>query len=168
MKHKKIKMCALFILVLGIEALMAQSVLNVREKTGTITPFDLNTIKSITFSESNLIVNMKDTRSTAFTRTGIRYLNFSPRTGIKPNYTALTSLINIFPNPVKDVLHIDYDPNENVNHYIEIRSIDGKLMLTTIINPYENVISVAHLSRGFYICRVLEGTTWNSCKFIKQ
>ncbi|HRZ97010.1 MAG TPA: T9SS type A sorting domain-containing protein [Paludibacter sp.] len=167
MKHKKLKQLVILLLFFGLQASIAQTVLNVKVKTGAVSVFDLKNVKSITFPENNLILNMRDTRSIGFTRSDIRYLNFSTGTGIEP-INSIGSTINIFPNPVNDVLHINFVQNESENHLVEIRSIDGKLIHTTILNSYENGISVTHLSRGLYFCRVLNENTWNTAKFIKQ
>lgn len=167
MNHKKLKLLALLLFVLGLNALMAQAVLNVKEKTGTTTTINLMNVKSLTFVGGNLIVNKKDASSGTFALLGIQNLNFSPGTGIETLRTAQSSF-NIFPNPVKDVLHINDLTNDIVNQQIEIIGIDGKMILSTIFNPSENGISVYHLTRGLYFCRVLNENTWKTAKFIKQ
>lgn len=167
MKHKKLKQFALLLFVIGLPTAMAQPVLHVKEKTGFVTSFDLKNVKSLTFSAGNLMVNKKEAGSDIFALSGIQNLNFSQGTGINTLHTN-QSLFTIFPNPVKDVLCIGLMNNDNENHQVEIRSIDGKLIISAIFNSTENRISVSHLTRGIYFCRVQNETAWNTLKFIKQ
>lgn len=168
MKHKKLKMCTLLLLSIGIQAVMAQTSLYVKEKAGIITPFDLITVKSITFAGGSLMVNKKDATINSFALADLSYLSFNLSTGFELINATQTPQLMVFPNPVRDVLYIDYAQSEKGNIQVEILSINGKVVLKTLLDNTTNSISVAHLECGFYLLRVQNGTKKGITKFIKQ
>lgn len=69
------------------------------------------------------------------------------------------SNINIYPNPVKDVLHLE---NITPNHQVKIYSIDGKLVYQ---NRGEVQINVSSLAFGAYILHLYDAN--GEVEFIK-
>lgn len=170
MNFKKIKLWALFLCISAITGIQAQS-LFVFEKNGTRTDFTLTSLRSITFSGSNLFLNKKDGSTTSpYSIEGLRFLSFSRFTEVAAP-TNDEGEINIYPNPVHDMLNIQYlssKPNENRN--IEILSIDGKIMYN---KPFElnntvQSINTNTWSRGIYLLRFNNGSEVISKKIIKN
>ncbi|OYU80672.1 MAG: hypothetical protein CFE23_08085 [Flavobacterium sp. BFFFF1] len=62
----------------------------------------------------------------------------------------------LYPNPVKDVLHISAKTN---NAQIEIYDITGKLMVKTTSESNDSNINLAAFSNGIYNCRISDGNT---------
>jgi len=168
MKHKKLKTCAVLVLALGLQATQAQTALFVKQKVGSTTSFNLSTLKSLTFDGSNVTVNKKDASTSSFVRSNVQYMNFGVNTDIAPVNTAQNGKLTLFPNPVQDVLNIAYTNENAQNIQIEIVGIDGKVALKTQLGNATSSISVATLPRGFYLCRIINGTKTQAGKFIKQ
>jgi hypothetical protein len=58
--------------------------------------------------------------------------------------------VNLYPNPMKDVLHLECD---NIRQY-DIYSLDGKLVKSAQLFDNESVINVKNLSSGIYMIRI--------------
>jgi hypothetical protein len=71
--------------------------------------------------------------------------------------------INIFPNPVKDVLYINFD-NYNSNWEITIKDISGKTMFT---EQNKEIINMNHLANGMYVVNIKSNQLNFSEKIIK-
>ena len=58
--------------------------------------------------------------------------------------------VNIYPNPVKDALHLE---GENLRQY-DVFSLDGKLVKSAQIADNEVIIDVNELESGVYMLRI--------------
>ena len=78
--------------------------------------------------------------------------------------------IQLYPNPVVDVLNIQQPNKGNQACIIEILTIDGRLVYKENQNPYKNAtkINVSTLPQGIYLCKFNQGITTSITKFIKQ
>ncbi|MFZ4546357.1 MAG: PA14 domain-containing protein [Bacteroidales bacterium] len=76
MKHNHIITFAVLILGLGLQAAQAQTALFVKEKAGTNTPYNLSSLKMLTFNADNVIVNKKDASTRSYVRTNVQRMNF--------------------------------------------------------------------------------------------
>ena len=170
MNFKKIKLWALFLCLSALTGIQAQS-LFVVGKSGATSDFTLTSLRSITFAGTDLVLNKKDgSTSIPYSIADLRFLSFSQYTEVT-NPGSDKSEINIYPNPVHDMLNIQYlsnKPNENRN--IEILSIDGKIMYN---KPFElnntvQSINTNTWSRGIYLLRFNNGTEVISKKIIKN
>ena len=170
MNFKKIKLWALFLCLSALTGIQAQS-LFVVGKNGATSDFTLTSLRSITFAGTDLVLNKKDgSTSIPYSIADLRFLSFSQYTEVT-NPGSDKSEINIYPNPVHDMLNIQYlsnKPNENTN--IEILSIDGKIMYN---KPFElnntvQSINTNTWSRGIYLLRFNNGTEVISKKIIKN
>jgi len=165
MKHKKLKTCAVLLLGLGLQASQAQTALFVKQKVGTNTPFDLSTLKMLTFAGGNVTVLRKDARTSSFVRSNVQYMNFAENkvNELAPINGEQNGKLILFPNPVQDVLNIEMG-NDGINPtQIEIVGIDGKVVLRTVLYNAKSTISVSFLPKGLYLLRSKYGTS----KFIK-
>lgn len=61
----------------------------------------------------------------------------------------------IYPNPFSDELFI-FDPNQNIDR-VEICDLTGKLILSTNINQYPQVVETKNLKSGSYLISVIFG-----------
>lgn len=74
--------------------------------------------------------------------------------------------INLFPNPVKDILNVNYSNNVTINTY-DIIDIKGQVIASnTLINKH---ININGLSKGIYCIRLYAGNKLvGTQKFIKE
>jgi len=168
MKHKKLKTCVVLLLGLGLQATQAQTALFVKQKVGINTPFNLSTLKSLTFAAGNVIVNKKDASTSSFARTNVQYMNFGINTDIVQINGAESSKLTLFPNPVLDVLNVEIANAGLQATIIEIAAIDGKVALRSVLHNTKSSISVSSLPKGIYLLRSNNGTSTTNIKFIKQ
>ncbi len=94
------------------------------------------------------------------------YLQTNVALGIQPN-TAITSAIDIYPNPTSDVLNIKNNSNDTIGS-IEIYSINGAKVKQHKGNESITTISVADLQTGVYFVKVTTNTSTSNYKFIKN
>ncbi len=90
-------------------------------------------------------------------------------TGITTNKKSIFD-INIYPNPVKDILNIELGTNSSGVVEIEVYSLTGEkvLELEQTVSDGRNQISVvvSNLLDGVYLLKVLKGIEVSCCKFI--
>jgi len=77
------------------------------------------------------------------------------------------SNIEVYPNPVDDILYVKL-PAEPINATANIYNVDGRLVLTQILNTQEISINVKALSKGIYFLRLSNINSVTSLRFIKQ
>ena len=91
-------------------------------------------------------------------------LNISEPTASIPSLD-LTKL-NVYPNPVKDVLHIDYS---DVISKVTIFDVNGRQIAVYNLNDSSNTIPVELLSSGSYLLKVeTKANEMSTIKFIKK
>lgn len=73
--------------------------------------------------------------------------------------------ILIFPNPAKDVLHINY--TDLIKH-VSIFNTNGRLVYSNNINNRETSINIAHLSKGIYFVQITTDKGIGNKKIIKK
>lgn len=169
MKHKKLKLSVLLLMVLGLSGLHAQT-MYVRQTSGTQTSYSLSNIKKMNFSSGNIIVNKTTGTPDTYALSGIRYLNFQDLTN---NINALDKqegAIQLYPNPVVNFLNIEGFQTLNQSYVIEILSIDGREIYKEKINGQNKScqINVSVLPQGMYFCKINNGITTKTMKFIKN
>jgi hypothetical protein len=74
--------------------------------------------------------------------------------GVLANTTfSINSKINIYPNPVKNIVTIDY----NFTNFANLEIIDsvGRLVNTSKLNNNSNKIDISNLSNGTYIFKII-------------
>lgn len=169
MKHKKLKTCALLLLGLGLQSTQAETALFVLQKAGTNTPFNMSTLKSLTFSAGNVLVNKNDATTSSFVVANIKYLNFAANIGTDFANNALeNSNLAVYFNQSQNVLNIAYSGEIVPNLQLEVFGLDGKMALKTKLNNALSSVSVQNLTHGMYVCRVIDGSKIQTQKFIKQ
>ena len=73
--------------------------------------------------------------------------------------------ILIFPNPAKNVLHINY--TDLIKH-VSIFNTNGRLVYSNNINNRETSINIAHLSKGIYFVQITTDKGIGNKKIIKK
>nr|WP_321409272.1 S8 family serine peptidase [uncultured Carboxylicivirga sp.] len=90
------------------------------------------------------------------------------------NRTGLTEIENggleIYPNPVTDLLNIEWNSNLSENTLIRLLNIDGTIIQSENIKVSSGVhsLNVSQLPEGIYIVEVISGEETYSQKIIKQ
>ncbi|MBS1612951.1 MAG: T9SS type A sorting domain-containing protein [Bacteroidetes bacterium] len=81
------------------------------------------------------------------------------------NETALTEA-EVYPNPVRDVLHIDLPNSKDVK--LQLLSVEGKVVLVQSLVQGNNTIPTNGLAKGMYVCRInnKEGTAHSNRKIL--
>lgn len=169
MIHKKIKLCVVLLLALGLSNLQAQT-MYVKEKSGTQTTYSLGSITKMSFSSGNIVVSKNSGSPDTYALSDLQYLNFQDITTGIAEVEKQESTIFLYPNPVVDVLNIRLSKAENKTGLIEIISIEGKVVSSLTINAQANVyqVNITALPKGIYLCKVKNGTILETTKFLKQ
>ena len=118
-------------------------------------------------TSDHIRLNIKGLASTADGRVKINEIKvWSGATGLIST-KAITSL-STYPNPVKDVLHVNIDNQSTVN-VIEILNLSGKVLKSQQLNGEKSVsIDTKDLASGVYVCRTKSGTELKTAKIVKQ
>ena len=82
--------------------------------------------------------------------------------------TKANETLSTYPNPVKDMLHVNLDNQSNYN-VIEILNLTGKVLKSQQVNGAKLVsIDTSDLASGVYICRTKSGSELKTSKIVKQ
>ncbi len=60
-------------------------------------------------------------------------------------------LINLFPNPASQVLHLEVSPTLEENITFELKDLSGKLVLKGVLKTHKETIFIGDLPSGFYV-----------------
>lgn len=69
----------------------------------------------------------------------------------------LNSYVQIFPNPLSDILYIDIDPQFSFPIYVSVFNVSGKMIIEQEIGTMNSNIDFAHLNSGFYLVEFIDG-----------
>lgn len=164
MKHIRLKLSIVTLLILGSTELQAQT-MYVRQSNGTETTHTLNDIQKMTFLNGNFIIQNIDNSTNQFAINGLRHLVF---TNLSTNIDYPTNQVFTYPNPVTDVLYIDLS-NEEGKGILNILTLEGKILQTQrIIGNNLITISLSNYPKGMYLCQYLNSTTIKTVKIVKQ
>lgn len=122
------------------------------------------TIQTITFSDGNMMMNLKSGSSETKSISEIRKLYFNGLflgTGELEN-SGVSDDISIYPNPVIHTIY--FNGNIKDNSDVSVYSIDGRLKLSTQLQSGTNSINAENLESGLYVLRINNRTI----RFIKQ
>ncbi len=171
MRHKRLKLSAVLLLGFGLVGLNAQ-LMFVWENDGAKTSYTLFDIKKIDFSSGNIMVATFDGYSSSYVLSDLRSLNFNEVTSVDQNPLPMqaTGRINLFPNPVIDVMNIQSTSTLNSKGVIEIISMEGSVVFSQAIDPTSDVyqVNISGLVKGIYVCRLSNGLAVETIRFAKQ
>ena len=74
-----------------------------------------------------------------------------------------------YPNPVANMLNIDFTGTKNREGRISILNLEGKVMLTQKTSGMDILtINLSQLPQGIYLCRYTSGTETKTVKIVKK
>lgn len=169
MRHKKLKLCAVLLLGLGLTGLQAQN-MYVKESNGTQIVYALSSIQKMTFSSGNLTITETGSISGVYALNALQYLNFTDlSTSIEVPEYAKNKQLNTYPNPVTDLLTIDLSDVKNANGTLTILNVEGRVMKTQTVSSSDIVLlDMSQLPKGIYFCQYKNETEIKTVKVIKQ
>jgi hypothetical protein len=171
MKNKQLKLQAMLWLLAGVGALQAQTTLQVKPKAGTQTAYSLSSVRKLTFPVAgSMSVSKVNGGSDSYELSDLRYLKYADLgTSIQQGLMEKSGL-RLYPNPVADVLTLEWPGSGQQPATVELLSVDGKLQcraeLALATGPQQ--IGVSHLKAGLYLCRVSDGARVVTTKFYKR
>jgi hypothetical protein len=171
MKQKKVRWLIVFLLVFNLSGLQAQSFLNVNQNSGTQASFALSDVKKLIFTPGKMTVIPKTGINSDFSLPDILYLDFTNTTSVlEPDNAAYNSL-KLYPNPVKDALHLQFDCSEGDCVQIQILDVQGKVLYQNDLPNQQGTnffnIPVEPFRKGLYLCRLRNGNKLEISRFIK-
>lgn len=169
MRHKKLKLSAVFLLGLGLTSIQAQT-LYVKETGGIQTSYVLSNISKMTSSGGNVTVQKTDNSTAVYALSEVRYLNFTDFwESIKEQDMPISNAsFRAYPNPVTNVLNIDLTGIAN-GGTISILTIEGKVLQEQKNDGKNSVtFNFSQLPQGIYLCRYVSRTEIKTIKIIKQ
>ena len=78
-----------------------------------------------------------------------------------------TSIITLYPNPVKDILHIN-GLDASATSILSVIDLKGNVVLKTTIEDVSYNWNVQALSKGIYNLRIHAGNLITTMKFVKE
>lgn len=85
------------------------------------------------------------------------------------NETEKSKNITLYPNPVKDMLYVDFNQSAFTNNNVELYDAQGKLLITKKIATQKSEINFSDYPPSLYIIRIIEnGKTIKNFKIIKK
>jgi len=173
MRQIILKTGMLLLMVLFITGIQAQNKLYIQAKDGTRSSFPLNEIRKLTFPSRTLIVYDNDGNTEAYPFTELRQARFTQ--WVAGNNTidqSGNSRLTLFPNPVSNELKVMIQSSSAEPIEIQILDIQGKTVyfLTEHTLPgYRQInIDLSDLQKGLYVCRVNNGKSRQTRKFLKN
>ena len=84
------------------------------------------------------------------------YKGVALNTGIAANAVITNNKLSVYPNPAKDIIHLNYKSFDNTQiTTVEIMDITGRYVLKSDnINKNNLTINISSLTKGSYICKV--------------
>jgi hypothetical protein len=168
MQNKQFQFGLVFFFLLAVSVLQAQTMF-VRPITGAQSAYLITNIKKLTFSSGNLVVTPTSGAVATFSLLVNRYINFTDLTLSTPIQQQALTAFYVYPNPVKEVLHISKAESGQFIDAIAIIALDGRLVLEQKqINTNFPQVDVASLPQGMYLCKITSGSKTQILKFLKQ
>lgn len=156
------KFKTLLLILFGISIMQIQSQtssLELKKWDGTDKSIELNTLRKITFSGSNLILNYQTGSTESIVTSDIRKFTFGSFTGV--DEILASNELCIFPNPSSDYIILKNVSEGELN--ISIYSINGTLIMNANLSDVNQQIDVRQLTKGIYLIK----TNAKVLKFIK-
>lgn len=114
----------------------------------------------LTFSGTDLVLNMKSGDHTTIPTTSIRNMVFNTVNSVQTP-VSVTGM-KLYPNPAVDFIRVENLPEGS--RQLIIFSLSGQVMQTVQLLEGENQIDIRHFHRGIYLVKVGTQVT----KFTKQ
>jgi hypothetical protein len=169
MRQKRLELCTVIFLGLGLTALQAQT-LSVLENNGTQIDYALSNIRKMTFSSGNVSVQKTDNTMGVYALSRLNYLSFIDfLTGINESQVAASNTFLTYPNPIVDILNIDLTNISKGEGYISILNLESKIMETKKTSGIGVItFNLSQLPQGIYLCRYTNDVETKTVKIIKK
>jgi hypothetical protein len=168
MQNKQFQFGLVFFFLLAVSVLQVQT-MYVRPITGAQSAYLITNIKKLTFSSGNLVVTPTSGAEVTHSLLGNRHINFADLTLSTPIQQQALTAFYVYPNPVKEVLHISKAELGQSIDAIAIIALDGRMVLEQKqINTNLPQVDVASLPQGMYLCKITSGSKTQNLKFLKQ
>lgn len=147
MRHKKLKLCAVFLLVLGLAGLKAQEAMPAAggdaSGSGGSVSYSVGQVVYSTFSGTNGSVAQ-----------GVQQpYEISIVTGLGES-NRINLVCSVYPNPTTDFLTLKIDDKANRQYVYFLYDINGKLVKSNTVDSRETSIDMSNLIISTYILKV--------------
>lgn len=156
-------------LLVGTFNIKAQNVYTFTKK-GMAKTFSIQDVRSLTFSKGNMNINLKNGKISSIPFVDLTKLTFKISSGIKKELK-LTSLIQIYPNPVEKYLYIDCkNVKIDTDFDIQVISMNGKIIYHNKMKKASDIstVNVSQWKKGVYFVHIQSGKQHYTKKFIKK
>jgi opacity protein-like surface antigen len=151
MRHKKLKLCAILLLGLGLTELQAQQ--NVNAAGGEAS----GSGGSVSYSVGQ-VVYTTNTGTSGTVAQGVQQpYEISVVTGIE-EAKGINLSVTVYPNPTTDHLTLNIGEFDLSNLSYQLYDINGNLLQTRKITGYQTSISMSNLVPSTYFVRVIIGS----------
>lgn len=135
----------------------------VRLRTGTEYSKSLSTVQKLTFSNGNVLVHLKTNPTETYPMSTVQKIYFqNVKTDLNDVFASPAERLNIYPNPVDNVLFIQNAPTSATS--LKIYRLDGALLLNETVSTDIPSVNVANLPSGMYLIKMNNQVS----KFVKQ
>ena len=163
MKYKlSRKLLLVFVLASIVLQVSSQTVsLDLKNWDGTAKSIELSTLRKITFSGTDMILNYKSGNTESIATSGIRKLVFGTFTDVKNVIEDNKNVLLLFPNPSVDYISLKNTQNQAMD--ISIYSAGGSQIMSFSLLNSNDQIDIRGLFRGVYLIKANDKVL----KFIK-
>ncbi len=157
MKHQHLELSLLFLFAVVSSGVRAQN-MHVWTNSQGISPYPIETISKLTFPDGNLLVSNPLIPNATFGLSEVRKITFNAALGTaqqqqqQQQQVSLARAFYVYPNPVRDLLHIGSNNNALLASQIAIISLEGRLLLQqNQRSAAHKTINVSALPSGLYL-----------------
>ena len=136
--------------ILSLNLIAQNSFLEINKTDNSVYRLELNTLNKITFSGTDMKLNMLNGEINTIATTAIRTMIFKNSTGLNLNQTG--NQIKIYPNPSTE--NIGFRGLISENQLVNIFSVTGQLMISHTLESSQELISVTELQPGIYFVNI--------------
>lgn len=135
----------------------------VRLRTGTEYSKGLSTVQKLTFSNGTVLVHLKSNPTETYPMSTVQKIYFqNVKTDLDNVFSSTSERLNIYPNPVDNVLFIQNAPTSATA--LKIYRLDGALLLNETVSNDTPSVNVSNLPSGMYLIKMNNQVS----KFVKQ
>lgn len=151
MKTKsRLTILMIFFSALSLNLIAQNSFLEINKTDNSVYRLELSTLNKITFSGTDMKLNMISGEINTIATAAIRTMIFKNSTGLNLNQTG--NQIKIFPNPTTE--NIGFRGLKSENPVVNIYSVTGQLMLSHALESSQDLVSVTGLQSGIYFVNI--------------
>jgi hypothetical protein len=161
--------CILILSCLGPFTLKAQGRLYIKAKDGSQSSFLLPEIRTLSFTDGNLVVTPVGSSGQSYPLYELRFLSFRDYfTGIPSPVAGPSPALILYPDPAGNEVTIVFRNGQDPHAEIELTDIRGRVMFRGKMSDPNTVVDVSGFQPGMYLCRLMGGPGILVRKFIKK